>query len=139
MPQMVHRKSPFLVLGVLVALVAPAKLFAQEPHAPHWTYEGPDGPKHWGELDTAYAICSNGHQQSPINITDAKVADLPALKIDYSAVPLSIVDNGTQRQTYGYEILSLCLKGRNPDRSVARPFFDSSPILLCRSACSPFC
>jgi carbonic anhydrase len=35
-----------------------------------------------------------GHNQSPINITDPEPADLPELKFDYKAVPLSIIDNG---------------------------------------------
>jgi carbonic anhydrase len=35
-----------------------------------------------------------GHNQSPINITHPKPADLPALKFDYSPVPLNIIDNG---------------------------------------------
>ncbi len=67
---------------------------AQEAHPPHWAYEGKEGPKDWGKLDSTYAACSTGQTQSPINIKDAKTADLPALKFDYHAVPLNIIDNG---------------------------------------------
>ena len=35
-----------------------------------------------------------GHAQSPINIANAKKADLPVLRFNYNVVPLSIVDNG---------------------------------------------
>ena len=66
----------------------------------HWTYKGLDGPKHWGELDPAFASCANGHHQSPINITGTKAADLPALKFDYNTVPLSIIDGHTVMATY---------------------------------------
>jgi len=83
-----------LSLCILSAVVTPAISFAQDAPPPHWTYKGHEDPKHWGELSPAFAACSNGHHQSPINITDAKVADLPALKFDYNAVPLSIIDNG---------------------------------------------
>jgi carbonic anhydrase len=67
---------------------------AQEAHPPHWAYSGPEGPLRWGKLDPSYAACSLGHAQSPVDITHAKPVDLPALKLDYKAVPLSIIDNG---------------------------------------------
>ena len=78
----------------LSVLLVPAPAFAQEVHPPHWTYEGKEGPAAWGKLDSTFAACSIGHTQSPIDIQGAKSADLPALKFDYKAVPLNIVDNG---------------------------------------------
>ena len=85
-------RSRYLVFAFCM-LAAPTISLAQEPPS-HWTYEGPDGPTHWGQLEPAFASCANGHHQSPINITGAKAADLPALKFDYKAVPLSVIDNG---------------------------------------------
>src|SRR5580700_10770868 len=67
---------------------------AQEAHPPHWAYEGKEGPKEGGNLDSSYAACSMGHTQSPIDIKDARKADLPTLKFDYHAVPLNIINNG---------------------------------------------
>jgi len=67
---------------------------AQEPHPPHWSYEGQEGPKYWGRLDPAYATCASGHAQSPIDIRHAKLAELPPLKFDYNSVPLNIINNG---------------------------------------------
>lgn len=93
MSQTHYRNCLMIVLGVCF-LVVPTTSFAQEAHPPHWTYTGPEDPKHWGKLDPAYAACANGHRQSPIDIRDAKKADLPALNFDYNAVPISIVDNG---------------------------------------------
>ena len=93
MPQTSCRKSLLLVFGVCI-FAFPAIPLAQEAHPPHWAYSGPGDPKHWGQLDPAFAACSNGRQQSPIDIRDAKIADLPVLKLDYSAVPLSVIDNG---------------------------------------------
>lgn len=73
---------------------APAISCPQESHAPHWSYEGKEGPKHWGSLAPAFTTCETGHNQSPIDIRHPKAANLPELKIDYKAVPLSIIDNG---------------------------------------------
>jgi carbonic anhydrase len=93
MSQRFLRKLLFLFLGPYI-LVVPCVSLAQEAHAPHWAYDGPGDPKHWGKLDPAFAECSNGHRESPIDIKGAKKENLPALKFDYNAVPLSIVDNG---------------------------------------------
>jgi carbonic anhydrase len=78
----------------LTFALLPTLSHAQSSSPPHWTYEGKEDPKHWGKLDPANAACSNGHIQSPINITNARQADLPPLQFGYNAVPLSIVDNG---------------------------------------------
>jgi carbonic anhydrase len=83
-----------LFASTLSLIGLPVRSAAQEPHPPHWAYEGKEGPKEWGKLDSSYAACSIGQTQSPINIKDAKKADLPALKFSYQAVPLNIIDNG---------------------------------------------
>ena len=80
-----------LTLTVVGLLVLSA---AQEAHAPHWAYEGKEGPKEWGTLDSSYAACSVGKTQSPIDIRGAKKTDLPALNFSYHAVPLRIINNG---------------------------------------------
>ena len=67
---------------------------AQETRPPHWTYTGSEGPPEWGTLDHAFATCSVGHTQSPIDIKGAKEADLPPLQFNYHSVPLNIIDNG---------------------------------------------
>lgn len=63
-------------------------------HPPHWTYSGPNGAEKWGSLDKAFAACSLGQRQSPIDIRHTVRADLPAIQFAYKATPLSIVDNG---------------------------------------------
>jgi carbonic anhydrase len=84
-----------LVIALVCCLPGmPAAISAQEAHPPHWAYEGKEGPAEWGKLDSTYATCSFGHTQSPIDIKGAKSADLPALKFNYQAVPLNIIDNG---------------------------------------------
>ena len=38
--------------------------------------------------------------QSPIDITQAQLAALPALRLDYANMPLNIIDNGHTIQVY---------------------------------------
>jgi carbonic anhydrase len=88
-----HPFSRTVLFAFILSLIGlPGLSAAQEPTA--LAYSGPEGPVHWGKLDSSYAACSLGHTQSPINIAHAKPADLPTLKLDYSAIPLDIINNG---------------------------------------------
>jgi carbonic anhydrase len=94
---MIFRSTNRKILGpvmVLCVSLTPAISRAQESQAPHWSYEGNGDPKHWGSLDPAFATCKIGHNQSPINISHSKLADLPELKFAYESVPLNIINNG---------------------------------------------
>ena len=77
---------------VLTWLAVPAA--AQHGSTPHWTYEGEDGPVHWGSLDEAYRTCRIGKHQSPIDIRGAKPADLPGIAFSYHPSALKLIDNG---------------------------------------------
>src|SRR3954470_18131118 len=68
--------------------------FAQEHAAPHWSYDGANGPTRWGALDPSFAICQQGQHQSPIDIRTPKLSDLPTIQFAYRATPLHIVNNG---------------------------------------------
>ena len=60
----------------------------------HWTYRGHGGPSEWGTLSQEFANCRIGRNQSPIDIHDAKVADLPPIRFDYKPSPLAVIDTG---------------------------------------------
>jgi carbonic anhydrase len=60
----------------------------------HWSYREHGGAAKWGELDRSFATCKLGKLQSPVDIRDARLADLPAIKFDYKPSPLKILDNG---------------------------------------------
>jgi carbonic anhydrase len=74
-------------------IVLPAQV-PKSDDAHHWSYSGDHGPKHWAELDPQFAACKTGKYESPINIEQATISDLPALVFNYSGTPLDIVDNG---------------------------------------------
>ena len=60
----------------------------------HWDYSAAHGPEHWADLNPQYALCKNGHHQSPIDIRNPKKADLPPIQFDYRPSPLHVIDNG---------------------------------------------
>jgi carbonic anhydrase len=78
-----------LVLASGLALAQGAKHPAQ-----HWSYEGEEGPKHWGDLKPDYSVCKTGQRQSPIDIRDAKKASLPSIRFDYKPSAVKIINNG---------------------------------------------
>jgi carbonic anhydrase len=82
-----------LLLVPMAALLTPPS--AQAQWKTHWTYEGATGASHWGDLDSDYAPCKTGHEQSPIDIQATEKASLPALRFEYKSGPLKyLINNG---------------------------------------------
>lgn len=75
-----------LAFGVVPALAA--------DHGTEWSYSGATGPEHWGSLDPAYAACSDGKEQSPINITKTAPDARPNPVIRYEKGKATLEDNG---------------------------------------------
>ncbi len=61
---------------------------------PHWGYGGGLGPDHWGSLDPGFAVCSNGREQSPIDLTGAEREALSEIGFEYAPSQISIGNNG---------------------------------------------
>lgn len=59
-----------------------------------WGYNGSNSPDHWGDLESGFAECKVGTHQSPIDIKDAKEAELVPIHFDYKLSPLRIINNG---------------------------------------------
>jgi carbonic anhydrase len=60
----------------------------------HWDYSGNEGPEHWGELAPEYSPCSEGKNQSPVNLTGIIECDLSPIAINYQSGGNEIVNNG---------------------------------------------
>ena len=61
----------------------------------NWSYQGKTGPLVWGRLDPAYRACSNGHEQSPLDMRKARLnKTLQPLEFHYIAGPVTLVNTG---------------------------------------------
>lgn len=82
-----------LVSGLAWVWMPTTSLAAEE--ALHWSYDGEEGPDHWGELSEKYIMCSQGRNQSPIDLSLAVRAELPELQFEYySDSIVNEVNNG---------------------------------------------
>ena len=63
-------------------------------HQKHWGYTGDVAPSHWSELNEEFKMCSEGKQQTPINIVATEDINLTALDLNYTTGSKSIIDNG---------------------------------------------
>lgn len=100
------RPARLVIIAVMVVVATSSGIAAErrDHHSPaHWSYDEPTGPAHWAELDDDYQICAVGHAQSPIDLSDARVAVLPPLLRNYAPASLrvmhhehviDVIDNG---------------------------------------------
>ena len=93
-------KTTSVALLSVLAVAACSSQTAQSP-APtaskqgvHWSYSGEDGPEFWGDLSPAFAECSIGDAQSPIEIADPVEVQRPVPVIDYQEQPAQVLNNG---------------------------------------------
>jgi carbonic anhydrase len=67
-----------------------------KPHeGGHWGYEGAStGPNSWGSMSPAFSLCSEGKEQSPINITSSYSQEMDKIKFNYGMTKITVVNNG---------------------------------------------
>ena len=89
------------LLGFAAALAACPLCLARSANAadshggaPHWTYEGEDGPTHWAALSPEFKSCALGVEQTPIDLENAIRAQAGPVNFAYQPVPLTILNNG---------------------------------------------
>jgi carbonic anhydrase len=76
-----------------ILLVSASLLASADETAPHWAYTGEHGVKAWGDMP-GDGTCKLGHEQSPIDIRDAKKGKLAPLDLGYKKGSADIVNNG---------------------------------------------
>lgn len=98
-----------LLSAISLALFASAPAFADEHH--HWGYNGMEGPVHWAELESDYATCATGKNQSPVNLTGMLSGTLAPLEFDYREGGYEVVNNGHAVQVNYQPGSSLMISG----------------------------
>ncbi|PTM58789.1 carbonic anhydrase [Desmospora activa] len=83
-----------LVVGCSSANAGNPQQQAETKEDVHWSYEGENGPENWGKLKPEFAACEEGKEQSPIDISEYKPADLVPIKFGYHAADWGVVNNG---------------------------------------------
>src|ERR1700678_3146247 len=84
-----------LVLGSGLCGITSFVAGAQQTGGAPWTYEGKQGPLNWGHLDPAYRACSEGKEQSPIDIRGAHLdKNLAPIEFHYLAGSMTLTNTG---------------------------------------------
>jgi carbonic anhydrase len=82
----------FSVVLILTLTVGVGLVAASDPV--HWSYEGEEGPAHWGELSEDFAACGEGMEQSPVDVPASAPVNAADIGFNYQATDLNIVNNG---------------------------------------------
>ena len=86
----------------------------------HWGYAGDEGPEHWADLSPDFALCRDGAEQSPIDLTGAVPIDdagierrmgTEVLTVEQRARVMDLVDNGHTIQVTNDVPMALDLDG----------------------------
>lgn len=86
--------SLIVIASLILSACAPKAEAAHTTEAVHWTYEGEEGPDHWGEINPDYAVCGTGKSQSPIDVKAAEGDDLTNISFHYQPSEVNILNNG---------------------------------------------
>ncbi|MEN9658927.1 MAG: hypothetical protein RL571_2392 [Pseudomonadota bacterium] len=73
---------------------APSSGHAAPHEGGHWAYEGSTGPENWGGMSPSFALCKEGREQSPINITRSYAQEMEKIKFNYGMTKITVVNNG---------------------------------------------
>jgi carbonic anhydrase len=88
-------KEIWMRISVLTALFLGVTAMAAAQTTAQWEYQGKNGPLNWGKLDPAYRACSQGHEQSPIDIRNAHLnTALKPIEFHYIAGPVTVENDG---------------------------------------------
>ena len=67
---------------------------ASSPHEIQWGYSGSTGPDHWSCLSSDYRLCSEGVEQSPVNLAGYSLNGGEPVGFDYTGVAAQARNNG---------------------------------------------
>ncbi len=79
---------------LVAALMISVTTSACVSKTPHWDYDGPSGPAHWGTLHEDYALCGEGSSQSPVDLLFAADVGASAPVLRHIPSEATVVNNG---------------------------------------------
>lgn len=83
------------IIAIFVVFVTALLLSEGEPKPyAQWKYEGELGQENWSDLDERFAMCKDGLNQSPINITTAIKAELSPLIFEENSKATTFTNDG---------------------------------------------
>ena len=83
------------VVALGAGLLAMSAVTAGAQQGAPWSYDGKTGPLNWGKLDPAYKACSQGKEQSPIDIHGARLdKNLKPIEFHYLSGAMSLLNTG---------------------------------------------
>lgn len=85
------RLAPWALVAGLIVAGTSASAVAD---GVHWTYDGDTGPDHWGDLSSAYAACTEGDEQSPIDLPASSAEHTDNATFDDAVLSGSVTDTG---------------------------------------------
>jgi carbonic anhydrase len=68
--------------------------FVSDGTVADWSYKGAKGPQNWGELSPEWAACSDGGEQSPIDLAGAEDGRVPPVAFRYRRSRAAIENYG---------------------------------------------
>jgi carbonic anhydrase len=74
----------YAIIGVSIVSCSGEKAGSDshdDEHPVHWGYGAENGPDAWSSMNSEWALCAEGREQSPIDITNATGIELPAVRI----------------------------------------------------------
>src|SRR5581483_12147678 len=89
--QALIEETPMRISVLIACLIGATAMAGAQQEGPHWDYVGKYGPVNWGKLDPAWRACSEGKEQSPIDIRGAHLnKKLQPIEFHYLAGAASI-------------------------------------------------
>ena len=62
----------------------------QKDNKAHWGYESDNGPSNWAKLSPDWALCAEGKQQSPIDLSGARREKFDLMELEFPTANLKI-------------------------------------------------
>lgn len=90
--------------------VAPTPSASSTPHA--WSYDGAEGPEHWGTLGSDFGSCSSGTAQSPIDVRRGSGLSRAPLTLAYSVSEGEMTDNGHTTELRALKAQGITVDGK---------------------------